>query len=125
MRIIDISLSGAAIGTEQRPEIGSLVTIGKIPGRVVRHLEDGFAIEFTRLQHPDFVEENVDRTVNAALPFRPAGRRFRPRLSPPLPTAVTRSISRHRLNAARRRVRALTAAAAARMLNDTILFNSE
>jgi len=26
---------------------------------VVRHLEDGFAIEFTRLQHPDFLEENV------------------------------------------------------------------
>jgi len=25
----------------------------------VRHLEEGFAIEFTRLQHPDFVEENV------------------------------------------------------------------
>jgi hypothetical protein len=29
-------------------------------GRVVRHIEDGFAIEFTRLQqHPDFVEDNV------------------------------------------------------------------
>jgi hypothetical protein len=26
---------------------------------VVRHLEDGFAIEFTRLQHPDFLEENL------------------------------------------------------------------
>jgi hypothetical protein len=26
---------------------------------VVRHLEEGFAVEFTRLQHPDFVEENV------------------------------------------------------------------
>ena len=36
-----------------------LVTIGKTPGRVVRHIEDGFAIEFTRLQHPDFIEENV------------------------------------------------------------------
>ena len=29
------------------------------PGRVVRHIEDGFAVEFTRLQHPDFIEENV------------------------------------------------------------------
>ncbi len=28
-------------------------------GRVVRHLEAGFAIEFTRLQHPDSVEENA------------------------------------------------------------------
>jgi len=26
---------------------------------VVRHLEDGFAIEFTCLQHPDFLEENI------------------------------------------------------------------
>jgi hypothetical protein len=25
----------------------------------VRHLENGFAIEFTRLQHPDFIEDNV------------------------------------------------------------------
>src|SRR6476620_10797860 len=59
VRIIDISLSGAGIGTDERPEIGGHVTIGKIPGRVVRHLEAGFAIEFTRLQHPDSVEENA------------------------------------------------------------------
>ena len=58
-RIIDLSLSGAAIATDQRPELGALVTIGKTTGRVVRHLEEGFAVEFTRLQHPDFVEENV------------------------------------------------------------------
>ena len=58
-RVIDISESGAAIGTDQRPEIGTPVTIGKTPGRVVRHLEDGFAIEFMRVQHPDFLEENV------------------------------------------------------------------
>jgi len=25
----------------------------------VRHVEGGFAIEFTRLQHPDFLEENI------------------------------------------------------------------
>ncbi len=59
VRVIDVSQSGAAVSTDQRPEIGALVTIGKTTGRVVRHLEDGFAIEFTRLQHPDFVEENV------------------------------------------------------------------
>ncbi|MBM3529846.1 MAG: PilZ domain-containing protein [Alphaproteobacteria bacterium] len=59
VRIIDISLSGAGVATEHRPEIGSHVTLGKIPGRVVRHLEEGFAIEFTRLQHPDSVEENA------------------------------------------------------------------
>ena len=58
-RILDVSESGAGIATDQRPPIGSLVMLGKVQGRVVRHLEEGFAIEFTRLQHPDFVEENV------------------------------------------------------------------
>jgi hypothetical protein len=58
-RVIDISESGAAIATDQRPEIGTPVTIGKTPGRVVRHLEEGFAIEFMRVQHPDFLEDNV------------------------------------------------------------------
>lgn len=59
VRLIDLSLSGAAIASDQRPEAGAMVTIGTVTGRVVRHLEDGFAIEFTRLQHPDFVEESV------------------------------------------------------------------
>ena len=58
-RVIDISQSGAAIATDQRPEIGSPITIGRTSGRVVRHLEDGIAIEFTRLQHPDFLEDGV------------------------------------------------------------------
>lgn len=58
-RIIDVSQSGAGITSDQRPPIGALVTLGKVQGRVVRHLEDGFAMEFTRLQHPDFLEENV------------------------------------------------------------------
>ncbi len=59
VRVIDVSQSGCAIATDQRPGIGAAVTIGKTPGRVVRHLEDGFAIEYLRLQHADFLEENV------------------------------------------------------------------
>lgn len=60
-RVIDMSQSGAAISISDdlRPAVGAVVTIGKVPGRVVRHIEGGFAIEFTRLQHPDFVEDNV------------------------------------------------------------------
>lgn len=58
-RIIDVSQSGAGVATEQRPPIGALVTLGKVQGRVVRYLEDGFAIEFTRLQHPDSLEDAV------------------------------------------------------------------
>ena len=38
-RIIDMSESGAGIATDQRPPIGTLVTLGKVQGRVVRHLE--------------------------------------------------------------------------------------
>jgi len=60
-RLIDMSLSGAGVATDLRPAIGTLVTLGKTQGRVVRHLEQGFAVEFTRLQHPDFLEENVTK----------------------------------------------------------------
>jgi hypothetical protein len=60
-RVIDLSASGAAIAIapDLRPPVGAAVTIGKTTGRVVRHIEDGFAVEFNRLQHPDFIEENV------------------------------------------------------------------
>jgi hypothetical protein len=60
-RVIDLSASGAAIAIapDLLPPVGAAVTIGKTPGRVVRHIENGFAIEFQRLQHPDFIEENV------------------------------------------------------------------
>jgi hypothetical protein len=60
-RLIDLSASGAAISInpDLRPAVSAIVTVGKAQGRVVRHIEDGFAIEFTRLQHPDFVEESV------------------------------------------------------------------
>jgi PilZ domain len=59
VRIIDVSQSGAGVASDQRPPIGALITLGKVPGRLVRHLEDGFAVEFTRLQHPDFLEDAI------------------------------------------------------------------
>ena len=60
-RVIDLSQSGAAIAIapELRPAVGSVITIGKAQGRVVRHIDDGFAVEFTRLQHTDFIEDAV------------------------------------------------------------------
>jgi PilZ domain-containing protein len=60
-RVIDVSLSGAAIAVpaSQLPPVGAAVTVGKTSGRVVRHIDDGFAVEFTRLLHPDFLEESV------------------------------------------------------------------
>ena len=58
-RIIDMSLSGAAVTSEVKPPVGSVIWLGKTQARVVRVSDDGFAVEFTRLQHPDFLEENV------------------------------------------------------------------
>lgn len=58
-QIVDASQSGAAVACDERPPLGILVGIGKLQGRVVRHLDNGFAVEFTRLQHVDFLAENL------------------------------------------------------------------
>lgn len=44
--IIDISLSGAAIKTAVKPALGSQLLLGMTRGRVVRHFQNGIAIEF-------------------------------------------------------------------------------
>ncbi|MGZ3410281.1 MAG: PilZ domain-containing protein [Xanthobacteraceae bacterium] len=58
-RLLDTSQSGAAVVSTERPPVGALVGVGKLQARVVRHLDDGFAVEFTRLQHLDFLDENL------------------------------------------------------------------
>jgi hypothetical protein len=58
-QVIDMSLSGAAIASENKPPMGTIIKLGKTQARVIRHVDGGFAVEFTRLQHPDFLEENV------------------------------------------------------------------
>jgi hypothetical protein len=55
-RIIDLSLSGAAIELDVRPAIGTVVWIGNLRGRVVRHFEDGIAVEFAIVQTRDNLE---------------------------------------------------------------------
>lgn len=52
-RIVDLSLSGAAVETEVKPAIGVQVTLGTMRGRVVRHFQEGLAIEFAALQRAD------------------------------------------------------------------------
>jgi hypothetical protein len=58
-RIMDVSLSGAAIATTTAIATGTPVTLGRTQGRVVRQLEGGFAIEFTRVQNPDTLEREL------------------------------------------------------------------
>lgn len=57
-RLIDLSLSGAAIEIEDRPPLGSKVQLGKnMTGKIVRHFMEGVAIEFDRVQSADALIE--------------------------------------------------------------------
>ncbi|WP_296100485.1 PilZ domain-containing protein [uncultured Agrobacterium sp.] len=56
-RIIDLSLSGAAIEIENRPAIGTTVRLGTMGGRIVRHFMEGVAIEFDSIQSRDALIE--------------------------------------------------------------------
>ena len=58
-RIIDLSLSGAAVAAEYRPSVRSMVMLGHIQARVVRHLDEGFALEFLHTQLAETLEDSV------------------------------------------------------------------
>ena len=45
-KVIDLSLTGAGIAIEPRPSVGSEIVIGRMHGRVVRHIPQGVAIRF-------------------------------------------------------------------------------
>ena len=49
-RVVDMSMSGAALGLDVKPPIGSPVMVGKLRATVVRHSDEGIAIEFATLQ---------------------------------------------------------------------------
>lgn len=56
-RILDLSLSGAAVDIDIRPPHGTAVRLGNMPGRVVRHFMEGVAIEFNRVQSRDTLQD--------------------------------------------------------------------
>ncbi|MDJ1159392.1 PilZ domain-containing protein [Chelatococcus sp. SYSU_G07232] len=57
VRIIDVSLSGAALSSTLRPTIGTAVVVGRTPAKVVRRFEGGIAVEFqTPLTDDEFSE---------------------------------------------------------------------
>jgi hypothetical protein len=60
-RVIDMSLSGAAVATGMRPPLGSAVKLGRLGARVVRHFDDGIGIEFMRLMSEDAIEQTIER----------------------------------------------------------------
>jgi len=60
-RIIDLSLSGAALEIEVKPALGVQVTLGTQRGQVVRHFQDGVAVEFAALQRLETLEAEFSR----------------------------------------------------------------
>ena len=52
-RVIDVSLSGASVACTVKPPLGTMVILGRMRGRVVRHHELGIALQFIELQDPD------------------------------------------------------------------------
>lgn len=57
-KVVDLSLSGAGISCDVKPAMGTKLRLGQMTGEVVRHFEDGFAIQFAALQT---MEELTDK----------------------------------------------------------------
>ncbi|MBI1383746.1 MAG: PilZ domain-containing protein [Rhizobiales bacterium] len=57
-RLNDVSVGGASISAEVKPEVGENILLGKLRGRVVRHHEQGFSVQFTDIQSPNAIRRN-------------------------------------------------------------------
>jgi hypothetical protein len=53
VELLDLSASGASIGTPARPPIGSFIVVGKTRAIVRRHHERGIGVQFLTLLSPD------------------------------------------------------------------------
>ena len=60
-QVIDYSVAGAALLAEVTPEIGATIKLGSLTGRVVRHFNGGFALEFLEIQNSADLEQLVVR----------------------------------------------------------------
>lgn len=59
--VIDLSISGVAVSADIDPEIGNVLAVGAVVGRVARRFRGGFAVEFVSMQDLEIVEERVIR----------------------------------------------------------------
>jgi hypothetical protein len=60
VRLLDVSLSGASIGTVARPAVGSEVSIGKVRAKVMRHHENGIGVQFASVQDPESLKRYLE-----------------------------------------------------------------
>ncbi len=47
--VLDVSLDGVSLRTKARPALGEIVNLGRSWGKVVRHHEDGVAVQFVQV----------------------------------------------------------------------------
>ncbi len=59
-KLLDISSSGAAVELSVRPAMGTIVTLGRMQAKVVRHFENGIGVKFTTPQEMlSIVQQNL------------------------------------------------------------------
>jgi hypothetical protein len=51
--VLDLSLDGASLRTEERPPVGEIVNLGRFSGRVLRHHDQGIALQYVRPAQSD------------------------------------------------------------------------
>jgi hypothetical protein len=59
VRLIDVSVSGAAISTPAKPALGTKVVLGQTGGQVVRIFDGGVAVTFDNVLKAENFDENV------------------------------------------------------------------
>lgn len=62
--VIDLSASGMGVRCDTKPPLGTKLQIGKMKGQIIRHLDEGFAVQF--LEQMTF-DRLCSRTLSAAL----------------------------------------------------------
>ena len=59
VKLIDVSMSGAAVSTALKPYIGTKVALGQTHGSVIRLFDGGFAAAFDQMLSPERFDENI------------------------------------------------------------------
>jgi hypothetical protein len=57
-QILDVSLSGASLGTDARPPIGHVVTVGKQLAKVMRYHAQGIGVQFLEPQERETLQRD-------------------------------------------------------------------
>lgn len=59
VKLIDVSMSGAAVSTALKPAIGTKAMLGQTTGHVIRLFDGGFAIAFDQMIDVERFDENI------------------------------------------------------------------